>query len=184
MKRKYYNIQGHLHFLTFSCFQRRQLLVDPLLCRWLADGLNRCRTMSLIRVYAYVFMPEHVHLMVHPINEVYSIGNILRHIKEPFARRVNAHWEKTEPDTIASIRVQVGERSVRRFWQAGGGFDRNITDYDSAVRTIEYIENNPVRRQLVTNPTEWAWSSAAARIGKGNGTVILDEFRPDILGSD
>ena len=33
-----------------------------------------------------------------------------------------------------------------RFWQRGGGYDRNITDPATLRVMIEYIHNNPVRR--------------------------------------
>ena len=48
----------------------------------------------------------------------------------------------------------------RRFWQAGGGYDRNITDPDTARPVIDYIHHNPVRRGLGRSPEEWHWSSA------------------------
>jgi putative transposase len=48
---------------------------------------------------------------------------------------------------------------VFRFWQPGGGYDRNITDKDTLVRMIDYIHENPVRKGLVTDPLDWKWSS-------------------------
>jgi hypothetical protein len=37
----------------------------------------------------------------------------------------------------------------RRFWQAGGGFDRNTIDPQLILAMKEYIHANPMRRQLV-----------------------------------
>ena len=47
-----------------------------------------------------------------------------------------------------------------RFWQQGGGYDRNILTFKAARAAIETIHNNPVRRGLADSPTDWPWSSA------------------------
>jgi putative transposase len=48
----------------------------------------------------------------------------------------------------------------RRFWQPGGGYDRNITSTEALRAMIDYIHANPVRRGLVARPEDWEWSSA------------------------
>jgi putative transposase len=47
-----------------------------------------------------------------------------------------------------------------RFWQAGGGYDRNMTSVETVVKAARYIHENPVRRGLVAHASEWAYSSA------------------------
>ena len=68
-------------------------------------------------------------------------------------------------------------------WQAGGGFDRNLTEWDRIHKGIEYIEWNPVRRGLVVDPVQWEWSSAQARAGLANVPLPIDSvdsvFRVD-----
>jgi putative transposase len=39
-------------------------------------------------------------------------------------------------------------------------YDRNITDAGTLLTMIEYIHNNPVRRGLVSQATDWPWSRA------------------------
>ena len=56
----------------------------------------------------------------------------------------------------------------RRFWQDGGGFDRNSIDLRVILAMIEYIHGNPVRRQLVERPEDWKWSSAGWHEGKNS----------------
>ena len=53
-----------------------------------------------------------------------------------------------------------GNRHERRFWQAGGGFDRNTIEPDVILAMIDYIHGNTVRKQLVDKPEDWKWSSA------------------------
>ena len=47
-------------------------------------------------------------------------------------------------------------RRVRhRFWQPGGGYDRNITTTATLRAMIEYLHANPVRRGLVAKAEDW-----------------------------
>ena len=56
--------------------------------------------------------------------------------------------------------VREGTRVRRRFWQPGGGYDRNITSMATLRAIIDYIHANPVRRGLVATAEDWEWSSA------------------------
>jgi prepilin-type processing-associated H-X9-DG protein len=47
-----------------------------------------------------------------------------------------------------------------RFWQPGGGYDRNITSSAVLRAVIDYLHANPVRRGLVARAEDWEWSSA------------------------
>jgi putative transposase len=47
-----------------------------------------------------------------------------------------------------------------RFWQPGGGYDRNVVEIAAVHQIIEYIHANPVRRGLVACAEDWEWSSA------------------------
>ena len=46
-----------------------------------------------------------------------------------------------------------------RFWQEGGGYDRNLRTPDAVVTAAEYVHNNPVKRGLCATPADWKWSS-------------------------
>jgi len=61
-----------------------------------------------------------------------------------------------------------------RFWQRGGGYDRNVWEPDTLRKMIEYIHDNPVRRGLVTRATDWPWSSARFNAGTGDAVLAMD----------
>jgi putative transposase len=127
-------------------------------------------------------MPEHVHLLIRPRREVHEMPMILRRIKEQFSRRVLSEWRESYPERLEAS-ADTGCNPVRyRFWQPGGGFDRNLYDHDAVRRAVAYIESNPIRRGLAENILEWEWSSARARAGKSEVPLIVDpiawEFTP------
>jgi putative transposase len=103
-------------------------------------------------------MPEHVHLLIYPEHEDYSISAILLMIKQSSSRRILIFTRKHDPGRLDLFRT--GQKTKKyRFWQDGGGYDRNITDRRTLLKVIDYVPNNPVRKGLVNSPSAWKWSS-------------------------
>jgi len=63
-----------------------------------------------------------------------------------------------------------------RFWQRGAGYDRNVIEPATLFYLIETIHNNPVRRGLVTEATDWIWSSARFYAGDIRVPIRMDEL--------
>ena len=167
------NIPGHAHELTFSCYRRQALLSNDQARGFLAQAIKTAREKHRFRVLAYVFMPEHVHAIVWPAKNDYSISAVLKSIKQPASRRVIGQMRRDDAPALA--RLATGEKArPYRFWQAGGGYDRDIVGLDYLEKAIAYIHANPVRRGLVENPDEWYWSSAQDWEGTGVGPVPVD----------
>jgi putative transposase len=61
-----------------------------------------------------------------------------------------------------------------RFWQRGGGYDRNVFEPTTVYNQIAYIHNNPVRRGLCAKPEDWQWSGATDYAGVRIGPLRLD----------
>ena len=53
-----------LHFITFSCFHRFPFLEGAAAKDTLEGILELVRERHQARIYAYVLMPEHVHLLI------------------------------------------------------------------------------------------------------------------------
>ena len=67
------------------------------------------------------------------------------------------------PPALASLLdVQPNGRRAYRFWQRGGGYDRNIFTAVEAHEKLAYMHNNPVRKGLVEVAADWPWSSCRA----------------------
>jgi len=108
----------------------------------------------------FVFMPEHVHLIVFPKNEHASVSSLLSAIKKPHSFRVKKLMQENNDPWLGrlTIRERPG-RTVFRFWQEGSGYDRDITNANTILNALEYIHANPVRRGLCDHPGQWRWSS-------------------------
>jgi REP element-mobilizing transposase RayT len=61
---KRYHHTGQSHFVTFCCYHRRLLFTTDASRQIFENALERVRRSFRLRVYAYVVMPEHIHLLV------------------------------------------------------------------------------------------------------------------------
>jgi putative transposase len=150
-----------VHELTFSCYQRMQLLTDDLWRGMLGDAVTRATENHEFDLIAFVWMPEHVHLLVLPRSRESRISALLNAIKRPFSYRVKQLLiEKKSPllDRL-TIRQRPGVMTFR-FWQEGGGYDRNLWTPSAIRSAVDYIHLNPVRRGFCEKPSDWRWSSA------------------------
>ena len=182
---KRYNDPGHAHALTFSCFRRRPFLSKPGSCQWFIDAVNLSREKHRFHLWAYVVMPEHVHMLVWPTEPDYDISRILETVKLSVTRRALDFVRGQAPEFLPQmLDVQPNGKQAYRFWQRGGGYDRNITDPKAVWAEIDYFHANPIRRGLCMRADDWLWSSAADYSGVRCGPLSLDrESLPRILES-
>lgn len=158
---KHFHEPGDLHELTFSCYQRRPLLTnDDWRCR-LARVIDEANRQEAMQLAAFVFMPEHVHLLIVPLNSEPDIGRYLACIKQPFSKSIKEILIETPTLLLKQLTVQ--ERPGKqcfRFWQEGPGYDRNLNTAKSIQASLDYFHNNPVKRKLCQKAIDWKWSSA------------------------
>ena len=172
-KLQHFHTPGHPHALTFSCFRNREFLKFNRTRSYFRDALNNARIKHNFELWAYVLMPDHAHLIIFPNSENYSITGILFDIKFPVAKRTLTHVKKNNPGQLKFLMTNETHHPFR-FWQAGGGYDRNIRDQEELLRMVEYMHFNPVRGGLVEEPTAWEWSSASAWLYDGDGPIKID----------
>ena len=71
-------------------------------------------------------MPNHVHLFIYPTRNEYKIAAILHSIKGKTSKRYRDILLAESPGKYSKLCIKAGNKKVFRFWQAGGGFDRNL----------------------------------------------------------
>ncbi len=134
--------------------------------QWMLDAISTSCAKHQVELWAYVIMPEHVHLLLHPTQASYSISRILSSLKQPVAKRA-IHYVHTHATSFLRRMTdeQPNGKCSIRFWQRGGGYDRNLWSPRHIWATIDYIHMNPVRRGLCATDTDWTWSTAKAYHG-------------------
>jgi len=169
-----FNTAGAAHFITFRCFRNRKFLNYDRTRRYLTCSLLCARSRYKIDIWAYVIMPEHVHILLYPLEENYSISGLLKSIKQPVARKAIGYLKAYQSGILKFMDTGLAKPRYR-FWQDGGGYDILINDCKDVFSIIEYIHNNPVKRNLVENPADWFWSSASEWLDDKPGPVGIDK---------
>ncbi len=171
---KHFDHPGHAHELTFSCYRRLPLLRTEGVGAGLSQSIDRAMAGQGFILLAFVYMPEHVHLLVVPARFDAAVSRLLAAIKRPLSVRVK-RWMQQHDDPMLE-RLTIAERpgkTVFRFWQEGSGYDRNIMEPGTLRKAVDYIHANPVRRGLVAKPSDWPWSSWHHYHGGTEQRVVL-----------
>jgi putative transposase len=118
-------------------------LTDPRIAALVANALQRGEIdYRLYELIAWVIMPNHVHVVMRPIQ---PLPVVMRWLKGSTARSANLLLHRTG----------------KPFWQYET-YDHWVRDSDELNRVIRYTERNPIRAGLVTAIEDWEWSSAKA----------------------
>jgi putative transposase len=108
--------------------------------------MREAQAMTDIRIYAYVLMPNHWHLLVSPRKDR-DLAHFMHSLCNTHTRRVH-----TATRTIGSGHLYQGR------------YKSFLVDSDEHFLTVlRYIERNPVRAQLATTCEAWEWGSAWLR---------------------
>jgi REP element-mobilizing transposase RayT len=138
------------HFLTFCTHQRWVL---PELAKKIV--LDSClhENHQAIDLNVVVVMPDHVHMIFTPLidqlrSEVIPLARITRAIKGASAHLINR---------------RLGH--VGTVWQEES-FDHVLRSSENLDQKIQYVLDNPVRRRLVQDNSEypWLWRCAVEHI--------------------
>jgi putative transposase len=156
--RKAWSIPHHAHALTFSVRGRRPWLQLPGAAEAFLLALDAARVECDFELWAYVVMPEHVHIVLCPRQETYSMSAILTAIKSPSAKAIL----RLHPELREQGRIVRKSRTEVAFWEVGGGYDRNLFTAKEAWEKIHYTHANPIKRGLAADLFEYPWSSIGA----------------------
>jgi putative transposase len=117
----------------------------------LREAKRKCRA----RLYAYVLMTNHVHLLVEPEHEG-DLGRFMQSVGRRYVRYVNDIHECTGT-----------------LWE--GRFKSAVVSRDEyLIMCSRYIELNPVRAGMVRHPRDYRWSSYNRR-ALSRSDYLVDE---------
>jgi len=170
-KLRHYDHLNTARFITFSCYRRHMLLTTKPVILAFLETLLSIRLQHHIRIFGYVIMPEHAHLVLHPRIKS-KLGAVIGELKSKSASRIIAEGLITLP---ANCRVVKDGRERRIFWQPRC-YDHNCRTTLTVVEKINYCHNNPVVRKLAGEPGQWQWSSFNWYAGQSDVPLEMDEF--------
>jgi putative transposase len=175
--RRYYGA-GYLHFITTSCYRRMPLLTRPVHRDLLLELFESVRRRYRFVVVGYVIMPEHMHLLLSE-PERGNPSKVMQAIKQGFARKLLHKLRAGDDPRQGSFwNTALDDGHI---WQARF-YDFVVFTEKKRVEKLRYMHHNPVKRGLVLEPQQWAWSSYRDYADGERGTVLVNEERKAEMG--
>ncbi len=119
--------------------------------------LEQVRLRYSFVVIGYVVMPEHIHLLISEPDRG-TPSTVMQVLKQRFARRVLSELRRKQNQRSGQSRLWRETLEAGHVWQRGF-YDFVVRSEEKKIEKLKYIHRNPVRRGLVLEPDQWAWSS-------------------------
>lgn len=162
------HLPGGLYHVIARGNRRQAIFKDPMdyesYLRRLETGLRR----TGVRCFAFVLMPNHVHLLLQP-NQI-PLPRLMQSLQQGYTQGFN-----------------------RRHRLAGHVFQGRYTailcDRDSyLLELVRYLHLNPVRARVVPDPAAYQWSSHRAYLGRKripwlSCKIVLGMFHKDLVAA-
>jgi len=128
---KEFNYKGlYRYFITICTFNKEQIFKDnPSIVTWLIDILREQSRTFRFKIWAYCFMPDHIHLLL----EGDDVNSDLRKFISSF-KQLSSFYYKA--------------RAGKQLWQINY-HDHVLRREEDNINVAYYIFNNPVRKGIV-----------------------------------
>ena len=125
--------------------------------RWdiLADSLKYLQKNGKIKLYGFVFMVNHIHLLAYSKDMI----SCVRDFKGFTSKEIHKNIKRTEPSILKLFETEEGNNISYEFW-AKTNMPKGVESEKYFFEKLKYIHENPVRRNYVALPEYWYWSSA------------------------
>ncbi|MCW5960866.1 MAG: transposase [Pyrinomonadaceae bacterium] len=145
----------------------------------LCDALSEVRSNHGILIFAYVVMPDHIHLLVHSEKEM---SDALRLLNCVSARRIIQYLKDNGfEQSLFKLRGETRARNHKHSVSQHHPDSLDIFGEDTFRQKAGYIHMNPVRAGIVGDSLEYRFSSARqwANKAKEDEPLLTDHLQID-----
>ena len=159
------------YFVTCATVQWVDVFTRSIYCDVVVESLQYCINKKGLVLYAWVIMPNHIHLVVSRKGES-TLSDIMRDFKKFTSSKIVAAIDspmESRKNWMLWLFKSAGKKNPNntsfQFWQQenhpieliSGGFTK---------QKIEYLHQNPVRARLVDVAERYVYSSARDYAGE------------------
>jgi len=171
---------SNLYFITTTAVQHLHLFCRDVTKRLLVDTLDCMRLRGRFKLYAFVIMPNHIHLIIQCSADD-PFANVMRDYKKQVADRLirQLQAEDNQPAlTLLASLVARPERQQYVVWEEGylakTAYSAKFVD-----QKMSYIHNNPCQPHwnLAKSPDAYLWSSARFYLSDARAIIPIDDVR-------
>jgi len=166
--------ENGIYFVTSTIVEWIPIFSHGKYFRIIVDSLNYCKSEKDLKIYFYVIMDNHFHLVVkHP-----KLSDLMRSLKgftaDKTLEELHRDKNKWKLDLFRYYRKKYKSTNYQ-VWQEGF-HPQLISSNKMLAQKVEYLHYNPVKRGFVNNPEDWKYSSANNRYWDGSPIIELDEI--------
>jgi putative transposase len=169
---------GIPYFVTFTVIEWLNVFTKPKYMQILFDSLQYCRKEKGLKLYGFVFMTNHVHMIISADTEDIKLWQIIRDFKKFNAQKIIQLMQKEENrrwilDVMRTAGSQNKANKQYQFW-VQDDWAEEIRSDKFFLQKLNYIHENPVRADIVTDACGYRWSSA--RLYAKNDFTVIDKI--------
>lgn len=177
MRSKYkFTDKDGVYFITATVIEWLPVFTNEAYCQILTDSLKFCQQKKQLRIYAYVILENHIHLVC----EAPRLSQTISDFKKFTARKVIDTLKKDQKDWLLNQLAYYKKRhkvhSTYQFWQEGVHPQLIVSD-QMLNQKIAYIHNNPVKRGLIEKAEHWRFSSARNYLLDDHSIIKINNLR-------
>ncbi len=165
-----YNQDG-LYFVTFTVRQWVDIFTRKLYVDIVLDSLKYCQEFKGLKIYAWVIMSNHIHLIIK--SDQHNLSDIIRDFKKYTAsqtvKAIESNPKESRKGWLLWLLKNEGKIS---FWEEGY-HGEEIVSPDFFQSKVNYIHLNPVRANIVSKAEEYLYSSCCDYVGNAKGLLEL-----------
>ena len=172
--------ENEVHFLTITVIEWIDIFTKPEYFQIIVNSLKYCRKNKGLFLYEYVIMTNHIHLIAKA-KEGYKLSQIISDFKKHTTREILKELEKDNRKYILNLLKNSFSKKKdyqNQIWQREN-YPELIVNEKFLNEKINYIYNNPVKKEYVANQKDWKYSSAKNRILNDNSVIELDSLNEE-----
>jgi putative transposase len=147
-----------VYYLTSVANNRLPIFQKEKLKKSMCESLDEARTSAGLLLFAYVIMPDHIHVLTGSQRKP---SEVLRYVNGISGRRIiDFLKEGGFESSLHKLSHFEGERQYKySVWDHHSNV-KLVTTENGLLQKVNYIHQNPVRAGLVEPGDEYRWSSA------------------------
>ncbi len=169
----------NLYFVTTTAVKHIHLFRRDAIKRIILDSLHHIRTTRGVKLFVFVIMPNHIHIIAQFTDE-YPLADMIRDFKKFTARRIYRQFQVEKNTKVLDALRKEGEKVKQEYKVWEDGYDaRDVFSVEFLQQKMDYIHHNPCQPQwkLVESPEQYIWSTAGFYLDGKPAIILIDDVR-------
>ena len=175
---------ANIYFITTTAANRARFFNPDEHKEIIADSLDYMCLKGWFRLYAFVIMPNHIHLLVRFLSP-FTLSNVMRDFKKYTSKQIIRCCEAENNQKMLNKFEKAARTTVKqkyKVWEED--YDaREVFSLDFLNQKLDYIHSNPCQPHwgLVEDPEDYRWSSACFYLLDKQAIIPVEDLREFLI---